>query len=60
MTIYQLAERYNVSVGCIGNWRSKGWMPPGFLLGGRRYWLVETITAWEEAGYPRNWEPNCE
>ncbi|MAT71204.1 MAG: hypothetical protein CMJ58_16965 [Planctomycetaceae bacterium] len=56
MSIYALAERYDVSVNAIHSWRSKGWMPPGFLFRGRRLWWADDIAAWEQAGFPRKWE----
>jgi len=47
LSIYQLAERYDVTPATINRWRATGKLPQGFLHRARRFWLVSEIEEME-------------
>ena len=48
LSIYELAERYDVSPGTINTWRKVGKLPASFIHRGRRFWLRSEIEVFEE------------
>ncbi len=43
----QLAERYNVPVSSVYNWRTKGYGPVGLKIGRHVRYPVEAVEQWE-------------
>lgn len=49
LTIQQLAERFQVSVGCIRAWRLRGEGPPAIKLGNSLRWDLVEVDRWVDA-----------
>ena len=56
LTIQQLAERFQVSVGCIRAWRLRGEGPPAIKLGNSLRWDLSEVDKWVDAQRESRWE----
>lgn len=56
LTIQQLAEKFQVSVGCIRSWRLRGEGPPAIKLGNSLRWDSTEVDRWVDAQRESRWE----
>ncbi|WP_197499673.1 helix-turn-helix domain-containing protein [Mycobacterium sp. 1245852.3] len=55
LTIQQLAEKFQVSVGCIRSWRLRGEGPPAIKLGSSLRWDSAEVDRWVDAQRESRW-----
>lgn len=56
LTIQQLAEKFQVSVGCIRAWRLRGEGPPAIKLGNSLRWDSVEVNRWVDSQRESRWE----
>lgn len=54
INFYELAVRLEKNVSTVYQWHAKGWLPSPHKVGGRWFFFVDEIDAWENSGCPRN------